>query len=955
MSLVLFLTILLTSFSTAIGPALTAQAEDVPVQKNIVSFAVAGQIGNSIIDESAHTVHFKVPFGTDLTALTPVISVSSGATISAASGVAKDFTTPVTYTVTSDSGPDSPQTWTVTGSLTEKRITLDSSNMLLKSNFDWAIGQALEFVQTGKSGPVNVNKTGGQPGPFPYIPSYWAGYKHRTAFYSRDFVHQAPGGHMLGLDQENFSMFKTFAKGATEARKWYTLWAYNFDGSNYTIDYKSDTNFVREVPIQFELIEKAYEQYLWTGNEAYINDSDMWNFYTKVLTDYIALHDTNGNGVAEGTGGGIFKGAASYNERSGEPIIEAGDAIGSQYQALLAYANMLKAKGLNAESTAAFAKAQELKDYFNNEWSVKNGDKSGSYVRAWHADQVTRYTDFGKENSWFLPMKLITEPGQRNSNYLDYISEQIGNGLIYTSPTAKASLDKPNSPANVEAYSYLPDTFYPYNRVDEGWKWLKFLMETRPNRHEQFAAGTLTNGEYPEISYTLIGNIVEGLMGIEPNAPQHSVVTAPRLASEVPDVKVDFLQMGQNDISVAHKGNTKTEFINRAGSQPLTWEARFYGNYPTINLNGTDQPALHKTVNGEKVSYITTTVAVGSTSVAEVSTSGTADKAEAPVSDKPSGTFDKTIKVALSTSTPDAKIYYTLDGKTPTRNSNHYTGPFVIQKTAELKMFTASEYLLDSDVVSYAYTINAPIVEKPTPNMEAGTHSTFLSIELSTSTAGADIYYTVDGTTPTRNSTKYMNPIAVTKTTTVKAIAFKEEWVDSDVATLAYAIVLPVVDAPAASKATGRYDEAFQVTLATGTEGASIYYTTNGDTPTKDSTLYTGAFEIANSTTVKAIAVKDMYTNSIVASYAYRIVAGPLPEPASAPAYLSDLNWISATSGWAGHPPLKDHAINSATTPIKINGITYAKGIGTNATSIIKYNIGGGYGLFKAVIGIDDV
>jgi hypothetical protein len=273
-----------------------------------------------------------------------------------------------------------------------------------------------------------------------------------------------------------------------------------------------------------------------------------------------------------------------------------------------------------------------------------------------------------------------------------------------------------------------------------------------------------------------------------------------------------------------------------------------------------------------------------------------------------------------------------LDGKTPTRDSNLYTGPFVIQKTATLKLFAASENLLDSDVVSYDYTINAPIVDKPTPNKEPGTHSTFLSIELSTATAGADIYYTVDGSTPTRNSTKYVNPIAITKTTTIQVIAYKDEWVDSELVTLAYAIVLPKAITPTANKAAGRYGQAFQVSLESGTEGASIYYTTNGGTPTKDSTLYTGPIDIAQSTTVRAIAVKEMYTNSDVASLAYRIVTGPLPAPASAPAYISDLTWVSATTGWAGHPPLKDHGINSATTPLKVNGVTYAKGIGTNAT-----------------------
>ncbi|WP_169088394.1 chitobiase/beta-hexosaminidase C-terminal domain-containing protein [Paenibacillus sp. PL91] len=834
-------------------------------------------------------------------------------------------------------------------------VTLKSSNTLLEDNFKWATGQALEFVQTGKTGPVNVNKTGGQPGPFTYIPSYWAGYKHRTAFYSRDFVHQAPGASILGLHNENFSMFQTFAKGMTEARKWYTLWAYNFDASNYTIDWRSDTNFVREVPAQFELVEKAYKQYLWTGNDDYINDPYLWDFYTKTVTDFITLHDTNGNGVAEGTGGGIFSGAVSYNERSDEKIIEAGDAIGSQYQAFLAYAHMLEAKGSSAEAANYFAKAQQLKDYFNNEWSIKDGDKAGSYARALGIDGQTKYAGFGKENSWFMPMKLITEPGQRNSNYLDYISGEIGNGLLYDSPTTKARLDKPNSPSNVEAYTYLPDTFYPYNRVNEGWKWLEFLMETRPNKHEQFNAGTLTNGEYPEISYTIIGNVIEGLMGIEPNAPKHAVATAPRLSSEVPDVKVDFLKIGANELSVSHTGNTKTELANKEGTQPLTWEARFYGNFPTITLNGTDMPALHKTVNGVKVSYITTSVDVGATAQAEASTAGTADKAEVPSSDRAAGTYDTTIAATLSTPTANAKIYYTLDGTTPTRDSNLYTGPFIIQKSATLKLITASDTILDSDVASYDYTINAPIVEKPMSSKEAATYSAPFSMTLSTATAGADIYYTTDGKTPTKSTTKYVNPIAIAQTTTVKAIAYKNDWVDSDVVVYDYAIVLPVTSTPTASKAAGRYDEAFQVTLATETVGASVYYTTNGDTPTINSTRYTGAIDITQSTTVKAIAMKDLYTNSGVASYSYRIVSGPLADPASATVYLSDLDWVSATTGWAGHPPLKDHAIKDANTPIKINGKTYAKGIGANATSIIKYNIGGGYGTFKAVIGIDDV
>jgi hypothetical protein len=65
--------------------------------------------------------------------------------------------------------------------------------------------------------------------------------------------------------------------------------------------------------------------------------------------------------------------------------------------------------------------------------------------------------------------------------------------------------------------------------------------------------------------------------------------------------------------------------------------------------------------------------------------------------------------------------------------------------------------------------------------------------------------------------------------------------------------------------------ETASVSIACATTGATIYYTTDGTTPTTASTAYTGAFNLTKSATVKAIAVKAECTNSAVASAAFTI------------------------------------------------------------------------------------
>ncbi len=76
---------------------------------------------------------------------------------------------------------------------------------------------------------------------------------------------------------------------------------------------------------------------------------------------------------------------------------------------------------------------------------------------------------------------------------------------------------------------------------------------------------------------------------------------------------------------------------------------------------------------------------------------------------------------------------------------------------------------------------------------------------------------------------------------------------------------------PTFSPVAGNYVGTQNVTLSCATDGATIYYTTDGTTPTDASTAYTGAISVTSTTTIKAIAIKDA-ESSDVASATYTIV-----------------------------------------------------------------------------------
>ena len=90
-----------------------AIVHDADNEKSILSFRFDALDEDGIIDEVARRISFVLPAETDVTQLVPTIVVSEGATVNPASGVAQDFTNPVTYTVTAQNGTTAEYTVTV--------------------------------------------------------------------------------------------------------------------------------------------------------------------------------------------------------------------------------------------------------------------------------------------------------------------------------------------------------------------------------------------------------------------------------------------------------------------------------------------------------------------------------------------------------------------------------------------------------------------------------------------------------------------------------------------------------------------------------------------------------------------------------------------------------------------------------------------------------------------------
>ena len=157
------------------------------------------------------------------------------------------------------------------------------------------------------------------------------------------------------------------------------------------------------------------------------------------------------------------------------------------------------------------------------------------------------------------------------------------------------------------------------------------------------------------------------------------------------------------------------------------------------------------------------------------------------------GTYTATQSVTISTATAGASIRYTTDGSTPTSTTGTvYSGAISVSTSQTIRAIAYKSAMTDSAVASAAFTINSStVVATPVISPGGGTYTSTQSVMLSSTTAGAAIRYTTDGSTPTSTTgTLYSGAISVGTSQTIKAIAYKSAMTDSAVASAAYVINL---------------------------------------------------------------------------------------------------------------------------------------------------------------------
>jgi hypothetical protein len=427
---------------------------------------------------------------------------------------------------------------------TESRLALESSDPKLMEAFTWAKRQAMAYVFDDD----------------PVGPWYEAVEPGREGFCMRDVAHQAMGGLALGIARHNLNMLRRFAENVTDSKDWCSYWEIDRHNRPAPVDYKSDAEFWYNLPANFDILDACYRMYLWTGDLTYINDPVFLNFYDRTARDYVERWGLGLDQIMKRPRilnvRGIYdpkrkfqanRGIPGYDESNREYVVSS-ELLGTQYAAYIAYARIQELRGNEEPARIFLKKADEVRQLVNQSWW---NEKEGHF----HA----RLNQDGRFDG-------------RAGNDLLY------RGVVEDGPKLKAALG--------DGRSRVVEVQYRYGDPDAAYT--RLLEMTTPGRSRL---------EYPEVSYAVVGAIVNGTMGITQEAQsgllsavaggwvETQVKTLSGLGTTIAWAELQDLPIRKNEVTVRHEGARKTTFTNQRGPA-LIWHATFPGAHETLLVNG---------------------------------------------------------------------------------------------------------------------------------------------------------------------------------------------------------------------------------------------------------------------------------------------------------------------------------------------------------------------------------
>jgi hypothetical protein len=529
-----------------------------------------------------------------------------------------------------DSEPDSPAATAQSGSSVNTagalegsmggkpepgQLQLVTSDPRLAAAFAWARRQALDYAFSGD--PVGDWYEAVLPG--------------REGFCMRDTAHQVMGAHALGLDGDSVNMQEKFAASISDSKDWCGYWEINRYDRPAPVDYRNDAAFWFDLPGNFDVLDSCYRMYLWTGDQKYLYDPVFLDFYKHTVTDYVERWALDPEQVMKRKRimniRGLFNSQDKFQISRGIPSYDEGpnnfvvgvDLLAAEYAAYRAYSSIQAWRGNFGPAEAFAEKARAVQAFVNHTW-------------------------WDEKNGHFYA--FLDENGQlEGSNDVDVLYYGVADGGSKTQAALNGLVAaiKTNPSGPVEIESHYAEILYRYGVPDLAYSEIMDL--TRKGRYRQ---------EYPEVSFSVVGAIVSGLMGINIEAPlpeqsathwnwaasaestgnalskqmamappiewnyvEAYVKTLPSLTKDTEWAEIRNLPIRANTVCIRHEGIHKTTFVNQRGPA-LEWRAAFPGTYETLLVDSQPIRASREIeASGRAGSWVQVTIGAGDTVTVE--------------------------------------------------------------------------------------------------------------------------------------------------------------------------------------------------------------------------------------------------------------------------------------------------------------------------------------------------